>query len=372
MVLNTWKITIGAIPRASLGVLISVRTLAAKIVPLIVFLVISATLYASMLRPEERLFQEPSPTQFEFHSGFWINLHHFLYREAAVEGPQTGSHMLTLNINDGTELNLLAADERATWNAAVAAYSNTWIHGDLLFGKGMGAIKNELEDAEASADLSEAQIPSELKGVLVMVAPIYRKHWWEKHNSQNRQWILQLQPLLENHGAELSKSLAKIYETPWPHQPIRVDVVNYANWSGAYTTLEPTRPTISSTEPANSGEAALEILFHESSHGMVDKLMKALTADEKVANPRAASEQVQLRRDLWHEVLFYTAGELVAERIPGYVPYADKSGLWKRAWPGPDRALIEQDWKPHMDGRAGLQEAVAKLVEDLALAQKPQ
>jgi hypothetical protein len=47
--------------------------------------------------------------------------------------------------------------------------------------------------------------------------------------------------------------------------------------------------------------------------------------------------------ELWHEVLFYTSGELVRERIPGYVPFADENGLWTRVWRGPDRALIAKD-----------------------------
>jgi hypothetical protein len=59
---------------------------------------------------------------------------------------------------------------------------------------------------------------------------------------------------------------------------------------------------------------------------------------------------------------------LVAERVPGYFPYADKNGLW-RAWPGPDRMLIEQDWKTHTDGAVPLGAALEKLVQDLTQAQ---
>jgi hypothetical protein len=69
---------------------------------------------------------------------------------------------------------------------------------------------------------------------------------------------------------------------------------------------------------------------------------------------------------IWHAVLFYTAGELVAEHVPGYPPYADKNGLWDRAWPFPDRSLIERDWKPHMNGSVTLQQSLTKLVNDLA------
>ncbi len=61
----------------------------------------------------------------------------------------------------------------------------------------------------------------------------------------------------------------------------------------------------------------------------------------------------------------------MAEQIRGYTSYADKNGLWTRAWPGPDRSLIEQDWKPHIDGAVPLPVALAKLVDDLAMASSP-
>ncbi|HEY2464483.1 MAG TPA: hypothetical protein VGI32_10520 [Steroidobacteraceae bacterium] len=65
-------------------------------------------------------------------------------------------------------------------------------------------------------------------------------------------------------------------------------------------------------------------------------------------------------------MLFYTAGVLVAEDYPGYVPYAEQHGLWSRAWPEPIRSLIIQDWEPHMKREVNLNGAVTKLVNDLA------
>jgi hypothetical protein len=177
-----------------------------------------------------------------------------------------------------------------------------------------------------------------------------------------------VQALVGQYGSSICDSLVRVYEVPWPEHPVRVDAVAYANWAGAYTTLDPTRPTVSTTDPTNQGIAALEIVFHETSHGMMNKIMNGLNAAEKAANTGSPNGPIHFRRDLWHEVLFYTSGELVTESVPGYTPYADKNGLWTRAWPGPDRKLIEQDWKPHMDGAVPLAGALAKLIEDLAMA----
>jgi len=102
----------------------------------------------------------------------------------------------------------------------------------------------------------------------------------------------------------------------------------------------------------------------------MNEVINVLESAEKTTNSSHSRGVVHFRRDLWHEVLFFTSGQLVADCIPEYAPYADKNSLWTRAWPGPDRALIEQDWKPHMNGNVGLQPALAKLVNDLALAEQ--
>lgn len=305
---------------------------------------------------------------FDFHSGFWINLHHFLYLEAAAL-KASGPHPPIASHADAEIRSELTPAERPVWDAAVSYYQGSVIQRDLLFDEGMTAIKNQLEDAEASSDLAHVDIPSPLRDVLLKAAPLYRNHWWTTHDRQNQMWIENLRPLLDAHATALRDSMVRIYESPWPGQPVRVDVTVYAGPLAAYTTNQPTRPTVSSRDPRNQGTAALEILFHETSHGMIRKVSDAINAAQETAH---RSENAPRSAPLWHAVLFYTAGELVAERIPGYVPYADKNSLWVRAWPDPVRALIEQDWKPHMAGSTSLSVATTKLVSDIAGAHHPQ
>src|SRR6201999_726162 len=127
---------------------------------------------------------------------------------------------------------------------------------------GLASIKDRLEDAEASPSLAAVDIPADLKAVLVKAAPVYRQHWWRRHDEGNRRWISATKTLVDKHGAFLSNAVVKNFEAPWPDNPVRVDVVSYGNWAGAYTTIEPTRPTISSLDPASQGSGGLEILFH--------------------------------------------------------------------------------------------------------------
>ena len=304
---------------------------------------------------------------FDFHNGFWANLHHFLYRQALLSTPQKGSNSLALTKADVDELQRLSPADRASWDSAISYYANSLVKRDLLFDEGMEDIKNRLEDAEESPDLANVQIPADVKMTLLKAAPIYREHWWPRHHAENQQWIAALKPLVQQYGATLEMEMVKIYAQSWPQYPVRVDAVAYSNWAGAYTTLYPTRPTISTADSANQGTAALEILFHETSHGMMDKVMEDIRAAEADLNAHRTKEEFH-SGSIWHAVLFYTAGELVAEHIAGYVPYADKNGLWVRVWPSPDRSLIEQDWKPHMQDSVELQPALTKLIADLASA----
>jgi hypothetical protein len=63
---------------------------------------------------------------FDFHSGFWINLHHFLYREAVVAAPQTGPRALAVNHDDADELNTLSAVEKVRGMRLSASIKNLW------------------------------------------------------------------------------------------------------------------------------------------------------------------------------------------------------------------------------------------------------
>ncbi len=307
---------------------------------------------------------------FEFHSGFWINLHHFLYAQARKTLPIKSAREVALTVSDSDELLRLSSAERAAWNGSITYYATSIATRDLLFDDGLIAIKNALEDAESSADLAPAQIPKELKDALLKAAPIYRAHWWRQHDAENHKWMAESEPLVARYGAAISQDLVRIYEAPWPQFPVRVDAVVYANWAGAYTTIEPTRPAISTSDPANQGAAALEVLFHETSHGMMDKVTDAIRAAESDVNAHRTGAPYRAG-SLWHAVLFYTAGEVVAERIHGSVPYAEKNGLWQRAWRPPIRVLLEQDWKPHIAGSVPLAASISRLVEDLSSPSVP-
>ena len=302
---------------------------------------------------------------FEFHSGFWLNLHHTLYRQARQQR-SPGSTPIAAIAN-------LPATEQKAWDAAVAYYTEAYAGKDLLFSLDLVLIKNQLGDFETCDDLAgakkrtcDAGLPKRLTEVLDAVAPVYRAHLWAEHDRINRRWIAAVAPLVRRSGVDLSHRLAEIYQTDWPRERIRVDVTTFANSSGAYTTLDPLRVTVASTDTRNQGPEALEILFHEASHGISDNVQDAILRE-------CRQRDKPVPRDLWHALLFYTTGEIIRPAVfspnpgapkTGYVPYAVREGLYKRGWEDYLRVLTDF-WQPYLDGKTSFDDAIAHMVSAL-------
>lgn len=306
------------------------------------------TLAAWLLFPAAALGQAQEQAAFRFQSGFWINLHHFLYWQAFDSAADKSAASMSS-----------ARAQTEAWNRALDYYQTAFAGKDLLQ-RDMAVIKNALSDAGGAASLKGAGLDADLTVVLEAAAPVYRSRWRE-HDLRNRAWIRRLRPLLAEHERVLKERLASAYATAWPDRAIRADVVFHANWAGAYTTLYPTRITIASNGPDESAEESLEILFHEASHALIGKIREAISGQARSIG------RLLPRKTLWHAVLFYTTGEIVRRRIPGYTPYALRHGLWERAWPE-HLDVLEAAWRPYLDGGRELDAAIRELVAGLAVA----
>lgn len=302
---------------------------------------------------------------FEFHSGFWLNLHHTLYYQARQQKNQGAGPVISASSLNPTE--------QKAWDAAVGFYAQTYAGKDLAVALDLMLIKNQLGDFETCEDLAglkkktcDAGLPKQLTEVLNAAAPVYRAHLWQVHDRANRKWISGVAPLVRRSGVELSHRLAEIYQTDWPQERIRVDVSAYANAAGAYTSIDPLRVTVASLDARNQGAEALEILFHEASHGISDNVQDAILRE-------CRQRDKPVPRDLWHALLFYTTGEVIRPAVfpsdqgmpkTGYVPYAVREGLYKRGWETYLRVLTDY-WQPYLDGKQTFDDAVAHMVSAL-------
>jgi hypothetical protein len=284
--------------------------------------------------------------QFEFHSNFWLNLHHFLYEQA------TRPH------------ESLVGEDKAVWDNALAFYRHSMVNHDLLTDLRMRAIDTELAEDETLPRLAGNSEETELWDNLNSVAAIYRAHWWGDHDHRNREFIAAVAPLVQRYGPLIGKQLTTIYETPWPRDPIRVDVAEYANWAGAYTytySWSRVHEIVSSANPADQGNTALEILFHEATHGFVADRSGRLADRIALAAQR---NHVRVPEDLVHIFIFYTAGEVTRRALAdGYIPYADKKHLYQDKWTL-WHSRLGVYWKQHVDGSLSLNDAVDKVVKE--------
>ena len=321
---------------------------------------------------------------FEFHSGFWVNLHHFLYHEArarlaAKEARETGAKGSgpSLKQTPGSTVTL-SPSEQKTWDDAIAYYIANYAGKDLLINIDLMLLKNQIEDFEDCDELTgrkkprcDAGLPDRIGPILDAAAPIYRAHWWVDQDRANRRWVARVAPLVREQGVGLSERLADIYQTHWPKDKIRVDICAFANSAGAYTTLDPLRVTIASTDSRNQGPEALEVLFHESSHGIASPVEAAISRECK-------QRDKPIPRDLWHALIFYTTGEVLrpvfkdsadrggvdASTQPqkaNLVPYALEDILSQRGWEQYHLILVLY-WQPYLDGKVSFEDAIAHLV----------
>jgi hypothetical protein len=326
--------------------------------------------------------ESPLPV-FEMHSGFWVNLHHFLYLQARLlkgNSSPTGAGRgaaepdeLPVSLIDFPEADIHA------WQDAVAFYSKDLAGRDLLLNGDMEIINNQLSALETCPDLEgkttqlcKSGLRQDLVEALERAAPVYRAHWWAQQDRVNREWIAQVAPMIQKMGVELSGQLADVYQRPWPSERLRVDVVWYGGPFGAYTTLDPIHVTISSHDPRNRGVYGFEVLFHESSHALAGAVTTAIAREFR-------ERDKPIPRDFWHALLFYTTGEIVRRDVEygsmtltyeqsigpsGYLPYAARFGLYSGSWEH-FRGLLDLYWLPYLDGKVSFDTAMARLAADM-------
>jgi hypothetical protein len=275
---------------------------------------------------------------FTFHSNAWLNLHHYA-RSNARGGPvPTG----------------LTDEERARWAAGIEFYK-PYVNRDLGFDDGMVAIKTALRGADGKPSLDGIAIDAALKATLERMMPIYQKALWPEHDRANREWIAAMRPLVDRHGAALSQALARVYDVSWSRDPIPVDLAVTAGASGAYGTSDP--PHITYSPSSFRDYTALEMLFHEATHGIVPLFQMIRQA--------ATTQKVNVPPQLSHAVLFYTAGELTARTLKAqginYTAYADAKFYSTMCGADClDKMVVH--WGPRLDGKRSVADALSALV----------
>ena len=298
--------------------------------------------------------------RFEFHSAFLMNLHHFLVDAARHPGRV-----------DAVKWDVPpTADEMAAMHEAVAFYAATFGKRSLLFDDGLRDIKHALARAD---DLQQRTaglgLSPELAATLDRVAPIYARCLWTSQDKTNRDWIAHVQVLEARYGAQIQPRLERIFESRFP-AAIRDDiVVTTGTLTGAYTDAPPPQTVMPSGWDEYGGPASLEMIWHEASHAGPSDRLEALIETGATAQGRAVPE------DLWHAALFEAVGMTVSDvlardGLAGYVEYAQKNGVYARAWPS-YVPVLRDEWQDWLAGRGTLKGAVEAMLSRLPAPRPP-
>jgi hypothetical protein len=281
--------------------------------------------------------------RFELRSDPRANLHHFLLAWAAADKDAWPFYALPVAERGYWHITL---DDRETktWSAATEAYAAT-LDREIIFDEGLLALRDWSAGVATRDAIPAADEP--LADALESALPIYARHWWPAHDSNNRAWIEMVQPSLAAVEKHMPARLEAAYGGRWPEAKIPVDVVIYSNPVGAYSTRG--RITISSADSGNRMPQAVELIFHEASH--VDSLEGPLRNVVEEAFSKAGGAAPER---FWHDLIFYTTGAITRSvfaelRQPGYRHYGE-FGVYQRGerWAAQLRAL-EGHWAPFLD-----------------------
>ena len=125
---------------------------------------------------------------FEFHSAFWVNLHHFLYAQARarMNTPDSRRRAVAGVRADMAEESNLPPVQRRNWDAALDYYERELAPLDLIFDDRLVAITNSIAAQESAPSLQSSGLDPALVHALESAAPAYRSLWWPRHDRANR------------------------------------------------------------------------------------------------------------------------------------------------------------------------------------------
>jgi hypothetical protein len=311
---------------------------------------------------EERVPVTTTP-HFAFHSDFATNLNDALI--AAGVARKRGEPELFHSGAEEPCFGELPPSVRSAWDRAVDYYAEivspagSFARQQYLLRLDLAGYEEQIDDDDARRYVGIA------RAFRAAASPAYEMCRWASQDAENRRWIEELKPRLAAHEATIARRLQDLYQKRWDGLPIQVDVVETVSWSGANSVFPPPAGGHLLISTSYEGPAALEIVFHEASHGLAlrgDPLMQAL-ADA------AAARDLPSTGDLWHVALFHTTGEVVRRALaqagePDYTPMLN--GIFERvAWLR-YREAVESVWPAFLDGQRTLPEAAAALVEAYA------
>lgn len=298
----------------------------------------------------------PVEPAFVFQSHPWVNLHHFLRAEARRAARGAKVDLAPQELSEG---------ELVAWSAGLDAYAG-FAQRSLLFDEELVALHVALagvapETRVLPPDVTE-RIGEPLARALEGALPIFLERRWPARTRANEAWIAATRPEVERVAGSVLPAIARALEVPWPSQPILVDVTSETGPNLAYTTsaAPPGYAGLAAISPTVSGAAAVECAFHEAMHVLDAGLVRWVEEE-------SARQGIEPPPELWHALLFYTAGELTRRALGRAGTFREDLERGFAA----DLPALDAHWLPYLDGVEPLDVALRGVVREAAVALSP-
>lgn len=288
---------------------------------------------------------------FEFHSNFWLNLHHYLFNVARDHDAEALPGHLSASG--------LSAEDVAVVASAAAFYRDNLIDKSLLFNRDLTAMKRVFIRTQADEEVVLEEY-RDLEAHVRRVRPIYARHFWPGHRRANQQVLDENLPLAVRLEKAVFARIAELSQNQWPDHKVRVDITYVANWAGAYTTVNPIVHAVIRSSRWESPYDWIEILFHEPTHAMIAPDEGAVAeAIERVSGRLG----VKPAGGLWHAILFYIAGtavqEALAEEDIEYALFMFRNDVFSRS-----HELLRRHMPAYVAGEVSLERAIENILMD--------
>lgn len=249
-----------------------------------------------------------STDRFVFHSDFWINLNHYLFQQADSSQlkhlHEDGNALIDLG-EVGVIKSMSPAD-RATLLAAVHFYRTQMR--DRALGSDL-RLWLQAQEGRQIADTAQGAI---LTTMFNAVAPVYERHLWPLHDTQNRNTLKLHLKRIRAFEPTVVEEMARMSGAPWPDVKVRVDLTAYANYAGAYTVVRPAMNVLISTlDPGSTDASFIETVFHEGSH----LLFSRSSPFRSRIYFKSEEMGVPFPNGLWHAAQFYLCGRVIQDLL---------------------------------------------------------
>jgi len=311
--------------------------------------------------------REPAATSehFAFYNEFETNLNDALIA-AGVERNFGREELFQSGVEQAC-FEALAPSLQTGWNLAVAYYSE--IIAPFNFDDRQQAlIRTQLSGYADYSDDERDGLFVELAGSFRdAAAPAYRACHWKAQHAANQRWIDAIMLQLARFEQPIAARLAELYQLSWSQRRLDIDIVSTVSWAGANSLFSDQDKGHILISSALQEPEALELVFHEASHGF----MLRPSPLQDALNTAADNLGVPVPDGLWHVLLFVTTGESVRQAVvssgaPDYDPMIVE--IYGRSQWGSYANAVGEVWPRYLNGELTAVEAASEVISKIRQA----